>query len=410
VTSGATSQCFFGNTLPCWGNRIDLSGNAEGAVNTGDVTDPIAPDAPRTLTAGLFGEAAINLTAAGVFPPGACELFGSAFLKSRSSSSFGAEVKDFIAPVPVNIATCGEIKIIKRTDPRGINQDFGFTSTLAGLQLTCTQPTPTSFTLNDNGNSTGDSSANTQDCTKVPLGSYTVTEGAEPLGFALESLTSTATGSGSSSGAQDATNPAQANITLAAGDDTVTCVYVNKQQHGAIKITKTGKDKNCTGANTPSISNGVCTGPGTADLSGGVFTIKDSNGNPVSGSPATTGDDGTVCVDGLVFGAYSVQETAAPTGYAIDDSTAHTVTVDNNATCSDVPYVGESIGFTDTPLTDLLVKATSEVPGGTQSTITCVDASNANVGNSPQGPSDPAEVDANALKPGTYTCTVVVDP
>jgi hypothetical protein len=89
VTSGATSQCFSANALPCWGNRVNLSaaGFAEGAVNTATVSDPVPPGAPRSLTTGLFGEAAINLTAAGVFPPGTCEAFGSVFLKSRSSSS-----------------------------------------------------------------------------------------------------------------------------------------------------------------------------------------------------------------------------------------------------------------------------------------------------------------------------------
>src|SRR5215216_250648 len=44
VTSGATSQCFSTNSLPCWGNRVNLSaaGFAEGAVNSLTVTDPIA--------------------------------------------------------------------------------------------------------------------------------------------------------------------------------------------------------------------------------------------------------------------------------------------------------------------------------------------------------------------------------
>ncbi len=44
------------------------------------------------------------------------------------------------------------------------------------------------------------------------------------------------------------------------------------------------------------------------------------------------------------------------------------------------------------------------------STITCVDSLASNIGNSPQGPSDPAQVDANDLEPGTYTCTVLIDP
>ena len=69
VTSGSASQCFSANALPCWGNRVDLSGlgEAEGAVNAVTVNDPIAN---VSLPAGTFGEAAVNLTAAGVFPPG----------------------------------------------------------------------------------------------------------------------------------------------------------------------------------------------------------------------------------------------------------------------------------------------------------------------------------------------------
>ncbi len=99
VTSGSTSQCFASNSLPCWGNHLNLnSSNSIGAVNNLDaVTDPIANTSLAALT---FGETAINLTAAGVFPSGTCEAFGSVFLKSRASASFTAEVKDFVAPVP----------------------------------------------------------------------------------------------------------------------------------------------------------------------------------------------------------------------------------------------------------------------------------------------------------------------
>jgi hypothetical protein len=78
-----------------------------------------------------FGEAAVNLTAAGVFPSGTCEAFGSAFLKSRSSASFPAEVKDFVAPQPVNISNCGTIVIKKVTipSPDPTNTSFAFTLT-----------------------------------------------------------------------------------------------------------------------------------------------------------------------------------------------------------------------------------------------------------------------------------------
>src|SRR6266566_1458878 len=144
VTSGATSQCFAGNSLPCWGNRVDLSaaGFAEGAVNSTTVTDPIAN---VDLPAGTFGEAAINLTAAGVFPAGTCEALGSVFLKSRASASFPAEVKDFVAPQPVNISNCGKIIIKKVTipSPDPTSTSFAFT---AGGGLS-----PTSFSLTNGG-------------------------------------------------------------------------------------------------------------------------------------------------------------------------------------------------------------------------------------------------------------------
>lgn len=56
-----------------------------------------------------FGEAAINLTDSGILPANSCSGFGRAYLKSRSSDSFTAALKDFIAPIPVNISNCGKI-------------------------------------------------------------------------------------------------------------------------------------------------------------------------------------------------------------------------------------------------------------------------------------------------------------
>jgi Prealbumin-like fold domain len=385
VTSGPTSQCLSSNTLPCWGNHVDLnSSNSEGAVNNLDaVTDPIAPNAPRSLAALTFGEAAINLTSAGVFPAGTCEGFGSVFLKSRASSSFPAEVKDFVAPVPVNISNCGRVKIIKNTDPRNLDQNFSYTSTIPNPASGSTTPsctsdsTPSSFTLNDK---TG--GVNTEDCQNVPANSYTVTEGAEPANFTLESLTCTA--SAGSSGSQDGTNPFQANISVIPGG-LVTCTYVN-QGSGAILVTKTAKN--------------VSLGSGQHPLAGAKFTV--------NGVQKTTDANGQACFDGLALGtSYTVTEDSAPAGYSIDTA-SKSVTPSAPASCSS--GTPDGVSFTDSPLTDIVASATSEVPGATNSTVTCQDASNADVGNSPQGPGDPAEVDANGLKPGTYTCTIVIDP
>jgi hypothetical protein len=214
VTSGPTSQCFSGNSLPCWGNHVNLnSADSIGAVNNLDaVSDPIAPNAPRTLPALTFGEAAINLTAAGVFPSGTCEALGSAFLKSRASASFTAEVKDFVAPVSVNITNCGTIKIHKVTE----NGDgtFGYTTT-GGLS-------PSTFNLS-NGQT------RTYGPDTVLPGNYTVTESDLPQGWTLKDLSCNATGSGTSVSTNLQT--ATASITMAP-TGLVDCTYTNHTNVG----------------------------------------------------------------------------------------------------------------------------------------------------------------------------------
>ncbi len=376
VTSGATSQCFSANALPCWGNRVDLSGlgEAEGAVNGVTVTDPIANE---SLPAGTFGETAVNLTAAGVFPAGTCQAFGSVFLKSRSSASFPAEVKDFVAPQPVNISNCGKINIIKHTNPRGQNQDFSFTSNIPSTAGCTLDTTPASFTLNDSAGvdpappiTTG--TANTEHCDSVFAGTYTVTEGADPANFAFESLTCSAGG---------VTSGKTATITVAP-NSTVTCIYTNKLQTGAIQITKTRKH--------------AADGSGDHPHAGVTFTV--------NGVSKQTDANGVACFDGLLFGTYTVHETV-PAGYHVDANDKQ-VTVDNTAACTDNPYVGETVSFHNTPLTDVTVSINSQVDGGTASTVSCT----------PAGPSGSTGTNgdgsfpATDLEPGTYTCTVVIDP
>jgi hypothetical protein len=200
VTTGAASQCFSANSVPCWGNRVNLSGlgEAEGAVNSTTVTDSIAG---VSLPAGTFGEASVNLTAAGVFPPGTCTAFGSTFLKSRSSASFPAEFKDFVAPQPVNISNCGTIVINKVT--QNGNSTFGYTTT-GGLS-------PATFTL-----SGGDT--RTYGPGTVLPGTYTVTEDSPlPSGWTFTSLTCTTGGTVSGQ---------VATITMTPGA-TISCTYTN---------------------------------------------------------------------------------------------------------------------------------------------------------------------------------------
>lgn len=202
AAGNTVSQCFSANTLPCWGNHTTLgSTSAEGAVNTAQVTDPFLP-APGTLGVGLFGEASIDLTAAGVFPPGTCEAFGSAFVKSRSSSSFTAELKDFIAPIAVQINNCGSITIRKVTqnEPVPGTQSFAYT----------TSSNLTGFNLVNGGSKT---------FTALAAGNYSVTEGNQTAPWNFVSLTCDTTTGVTITGQQ-------VSIALA-GSQNVTCTYTN---------------------------------------------------------------------------------------------------------------------------------------------------------------------------------------
>jgi len=406
----ASGPCEVGaDTAPCWGVATNLTagGFAEAKVNTtATAADTISPSSPASVTLGLseFGEAGIDLTNAGVFSANACTGFGKVFGVSRSSGNSGtAQMKDLVGPGNISLSNCGTIIIKKRSNPRGIDQNFGFTSNIAGSTLSCSPDSaPAAFTLNDKGGATGDSTAaggNTETCLNVPAGSYTVTEGANPTGFAFGSLSCVATGTGTS-GAQNATIPKQADITIAGGG-VVTCTYINNQQTGAIKVAK------------------VSIKTGNAQLAGATIVIKDPDGTPITGSPFTTSASGAICVDGLTkLGTYTVQETAAPAGFFLDDNTAHNVSVTaTNAKCTDASFGGGTYTFNDTPKTNVVVTATSQFSGagGTKSSITCTGPSpgTGNIGNSPVGvPTmvDPATMTANGLAPGTYSCTIVIDP
>ncbi len=112
VTSGATSQCEASNKLPCWGDRDELGGDeAVGSVNSSAITNANS-DGLGAMDPFTFGEATIDfdLVTESNDP---CEAFAFAYLKSRSSDSFTAAVKDFIAPLNPGINNCGAIRVTK---------------------------------------------------------------------------------------------------------------------------------------------------------------------------------------------------------------------------------------------------------------------------------------------------------
>ena len=365
VTSGA---CEVGSSAPpCWGLAANLtaSGFAEAKVNTtATALDTVAPSS-ETLALNEFGEAGIDLTAAGIFSSTVCTSFGRVEGVSRSSGNSGtAAMEDLVGPGNIRISNCGTLVVHKVTDPSPDPTNTSFPFSVEG-------PNPPNAGLPKTFDLQNGLSNSTQ---VFAGGGYSVGESLA----ALPSWTLTSASCDNSTGTLAGSTISGISV---GADETVTCTFNNKLLEGAIKISKSS-----------------IKGPA---LAGAGFSIAGPNGysNNVS-----TGGDGTVCVDHLSFGSYLVTETSAPAGYRIDDLTPHSVTVDTSSTCGD----GHEATFaaTDTPLTDVTMTVASEAVGGTVSTITCTPV----IGNSPQGPAESATVTAIGLLPGDYTCTVHIDP
>jgi Prealbumin-like fold domain len=163
---------------------------------------------------------------------------------------------------------------------------------------------------------------------------------------------------------------------------------VNLNSCGAIKIVKTAKNHN-SGDSLDHGQNGV------------TFTISGPNG--YSNTVVTSGSGsnaGTACVDNLTFGSYTVTETV-PTGYQADSTNPQTTNVSTNATCGSGNE--NTLSFHNTPLSDVAATFTSNAGTGvTQGSINC------GSGDISLGSTSTVILDDKV--PGTYNCTVTIDP
>ncbi len=372
-------------TGTAWGAAADLDqpsatcgGNpcAAGTINSSPIP---AADSDGLISSGskaarTFGEAQLDLRL--LFQPNKCASFGSAMLKSRSSDSFTSQLKDFVAPVGIQLQDCGQVIIRKQTipdeDPN--TTQFGYTKAFS------TDPTtPNTFTLTDDG---------VKDYGKTVLfgTGYTVTEDVIPANWEFVSLNCDA-----SSGVTPSIAGTKVTFDIDNDTDVLDCTYTNRLNLGAIEITKTRKH--------------AAAGPGDRPHPGVDFAV---TGNGIN-ETVTTGADGTACLDGLALGSYTVTE-SVPAGYVSDDAEKQ-VTVDTNSTCGDG---GEAaVAFHNTPLTNVTVSVDSQVDGGTASTISCVDADggthNANTAANGDGSLDVGDLQPTAPD-ATLVCTITVDP
>lgn len=163
-----------------WGPYTPFGTDAAGTINTSAIpvgeSDSLGAHSERT-----FGEASIRMSS--IIPSGTCTSFGSAYLKSRSSDSFTAALKDFIAPVPVNITNCGRVNIVKTDDASNALNGAVFTlytdnATVGGTRGV--EDTITSLSC-----TTAGSGADAGKCSilNVPFGNYWVVETTTPAGY-----------------------------------------------------------------------------------------------------------------------------------------------------------------------------------------------------------------------------------
>jgi hypothetical protein len=386
VTSGAASQCFSSSSVPCWGNRMDLSAAhvADGAVNDPgfgqtSVQDPISG---QTLPQDTFGEAAINLTDAGVFPANQCVNFGSAYLKSRSSTSFTAELKDFIAPLAVSVTNCGTINIHKQDDAGNALAGATFTLYTDNAPVGGTRGAEdTATTLSC---TTTVSTVSNGDCTiaNVPFGNYWVVETTTPTGY------STA---------------ADQSVSLTSANTPISLTFVDNRQSATVNILKKDDAGNV--------------------LAGATFTLYTDNA-PVGGSrgtedtattfSCTTGTDGKCSITNiLTFGDYWVVETTTPAGYNTASDQHVTLGLNGSA----------SLTFTDPRLhrvivlvchegTNTLTSSTNNVSldGAQATSLSSVPAALAAKGVTEQDLCSLGGAQFNDKDHGTYNGSVTINP
>jgi Prealbumin-like fold domain len=397
ITTGSNSQCAAqGGKVPCWGNapgtaprqNLTAAGIGTGSINTSPIfNDPATPAVDETdglgpLSARTFGEAQIDFdafTSGGGADP--CVSFGSGFVKSRSSDSFTAELKDFIAPVALNLRTCGSIEITKTDDGSPATLLDGAVFELRpDVAPLGTAPGPEDVTVDSctTGELAGDADAGVCSFDDVQQGNYWVVEVTAPAGH-------------------DLADPAFQLVTVVA-DETVEISFVNPAQLGAIQITKTAKH--------------AADADGSIPLGGVTFTIEGGDLPDGGIDVVTDATTGVACLGDLAFATDYVVTESEPANYNAVGDGVQEVTVDNKAACLDDPYVGETLTFDNNPLTDITLSVDSLVIGGTASTIECDDP--AETDGTKNGTTDAVTGDGsltvNNLEPGTYDCTVVIDP
>jgi hypothetical protein len=364
VTSGA---CNVANDLPpCWGATVlTLDPNvAEGGVNTTAITAAQNPISGVPLVAGQFAEFGVNLTAAGIIPPGSCRGFAQTVWESRSSgSSFVSSTKDIVIENK-QINQCPSVSVIKLGSDGGSQE---------GVIFTLYNGPDTSGTVV--GTCTVDATGNClPSFTDLDPGQYTIDETNTPSGYT-----------------KDPSLPFTFTLAL---NENLTLTFTDVAQRGALAILKN------------SSKGGAVLQPGAVFSYDGSSVTDNGAGDE---NPAT----GAVCVSNLVPGGYTVNETSPPPGYGAAGAgeADQLVTVVNGTNCTDnLPGAGATATFTNPPLSDIQVNFRDGGSGETSATSITCDNTTGTSDTTPASGWDTSTTVTGVEAPTTIQCTIVIDP
>jgi uncharacterized repeat protein (TIGR01451 family) len=358
---------------------------------------------PGTFQTSAFFEGGINITQ--LIPDAGC--FTAFTAETRSSTPFDAVLKDFLIG---DLDTCvRDVSVAKTPDggtanagdpisftivvtnesPNSDAENVMLSDTLPNSGLTWsidTQPTGDPCSI------AGTPQVLTCDFGTIPIGeSRTVTisspTDAEDCGLIENTVTVSADGD------IDETNNSDD------GDITVNC--------GAIRINKNSTKGDGTSAVTNAGAVFSITGAGIT----GTLSVTDDE---TAAAPDEDANVGRVCVSGLQPGeTYTVNETSPPSGYAAATQVNQTVVaVAGDCTSGSL----NAATFTNVPLGEI---TTGYNDGGSNETsatsITCAPEGGADLTAQPEASDDDipgydADSSFTVTAPGTYICTVVVDP
>jgi hypothetical protein len=362
------------NTTGDTGTATVTATNFDGATVANHV---LGPYGPRT-----FGEASVDLRA--IFPTDElCLTYGSAYVKSRASSSINSQLKDFIAPEAVDLDLCSGLTIRKETDADPLPAEYANTQFDFDIDDGEQQGFPDEFSLR-----IGES----ENYPNVLPGTYTITEDLETIdpAFALTNV--------SCEGADDETllydaddNLIGVDVDVTANAD-VTCTFTNSLQLAAVSVTKLKAD--------------------TTDVGLAGFEFKLFAGwsvDPDAATPlatATTVAGGGADLGPWALGQYTVCETAQPSEWW---TAADPPCQEFELAAADIAD-GHALTFSNAPLADVDI-VFHDRTGYTTAEISCEGLDDAlertPYGAGTSGAGD-GELNLEKLGVGDYTCTVSI--